>query len=133
MAFCVLPAFAKEKEEPKSIAKHNGIKEIHVEEKTDPSKLTLKRIFTDEDFKSKKFGPIRWLKDGSGYTTLEKNDGYEDAKDIVKNDPATGDSEVLLSASRLIPEGGKKPLEIKNYSWSDDNSKLLVYTNSVKV
>jgi dipeptidyl-peptidase-4 len=103
------------------------------EEKTDPSKLTLKRIFTDGDFKTKKPGTIRWLEDGSGYTTPEKSDDYKDAKDIVKNDPATGDSKVLVSASCLIPKGRKKPLEIKDYSWSDDNSKLLVYTNSVKV
>jgi len=103
------------------------------EEKTDPSLLTLERIFTDEDFRSKSFGPIRWLEDGSGYTTLEETDDYEDAKDIVKYDPATGDSQVLLPASSLIPEGRKEPLEIKNYSWSDDDTKLLIYTNSVKV
>ena len=103
------------------------------EAKTDPSKLTLKRIFTDGDFKSKGFGAVRWLEDGSGYATLEKSDDHKDAKDIVRNDPATGDRKVLVSAASLIPEGGKKPLEIKDYSWSDDNSKLLVYTNSVKV
>jgi dipeptidyl-peptidase-4 len=103
------------------------------EEKTDPSLLTLERIFTDKDFRSKSFGPIRWLEDGSGYTTLEETDDYEDAKDIVKYDPATGDSQVLLPASSLIPEGRKKPLEIKNYSWSDDDTELLIYTNSVKV
>jgi len=103
------------------------------EEKTDPSLLTLERIYTDEDFESKSFGPIRWLEDGSGYTTLEECDDYEDAKDIVKSDPATGDSQVLISAKSLIPCGMEEPLEIKDYSWSDDGTKLLVYTNSVKV
>lgn len=29
-------------------------------EKTDPSLLTLERIYTDEDFESKSFGPARW-------------------------------------------------------------------------
>ncbi|MBW8015489.1 MAG: S9 family peptidase [Planctomycetes bacterium] len=90
-------------------------------------------MFTIKDFKSKGFGPIRWLEDGSGYTTLEESDDYEDAKDIVKNDPATGDSKVLLPASSLIPADCNEPLEIKNYTWSDDGTKLLVYTNSVKV
>ncbi len=103
------------------------------EEKTDPSLLTLERIYTDEDFESESFGPARWLESGEGYTTLEECEDYEEAKDIVKYDPATGDSQVLISASSLIPCGMEEPLEIKNYSWSDDGTKLLVYTNSVKV
>lgn len=117
------------------------------EENTDPSLLTLKRIFTDEDFESESFGPARWLEDGSGYTTLEESVDYEkakdttledpndseEAKDIVKYDPATGDSQVLLSAKKLIPDGMKEPLEIKDYSWSDDGTKLLIFTNTKKV
>ncbi|MCF7954873.1 MAG: DPP IV N-terminal domain-containing protein [Phycisphaerae bacterium] len=91
-------------------------------------------MFTVKDFESKGFGPIRWLEDGSGYTTLEEAAGYDDkAKDIVKNDPATGDSKILISASSLIPTSQTKPLEIKDYKWSDDGTKLLVYTNSVRV
>jgi hypothetical protein len=51
MAFCVLPAFAKEeKEEPKSMAKHYGIKEIHkviavhyetMDQKKEPKEIVL--------------------------------------------------------------------------------------------
>ena len=101
------------------------------EEKPDPSQLTLKRIFTDEDFESESFGPARWLESGEGYTTIEESEDCEDANDIVKYDPATGDSQVLISASKLIPDGMEKPLVIEDYSWSDDDTKLLIFTNTI--
>lgn len=99
----------------------------------DASVLTLQRIFADKDFDSKSLGASHWLEDGTGYTTLEESTDYEDAKDIVKHDPVTGDSKVLISASSLIASGCEKPLEIKKYSWSNDNTKLLIFTNTKKV
>jgi dipeptidyl-peptidase 4 len=99
----------------------------------DPAILTLDRIITDEDFKSASFGPARWLEDGSGYTTLEETEAYEDAKDIVKYDPASGQREVLVAAARLMPQDGNEPLSIDDYSWSEDGSKLLIFTNSKRV
>ena len=106
---------------------------LQAAEETDASLLTLKRIFTDKDFESKGFGPARWLQDGEEYTTLEESEDFEDAKDIVKYDPATGDSEVLISAGSLIPDDSEEPLKIKNYSWSNDGTKLLIFTNTKKV
>ena len=47
------------------------------EEASDPSLLTLERIFTSEEFKAEKFGPARWLEDGTGYTTLEDSNSLE--------------------------------------------------------
>ena len=38
--------------------------------------------------------------------------------------------EVLVPAARLIPEGAARPLEIEEYAWSPDQSRLLVFTNS---
>ena len=109
--------------------------------------LTLEAIFKDFTFDSKKPGQIRWLKDGSGYTALETVEQYRDAEperdeegeiikwaeDIVIYDPATLDREVLISADQLTPDGEEKALTVDDYIWSEDRSKLLVYTNSVKV
>ena len=50
------------------LAAHAG---VAAEDASDPSKLTLERIFEEEEFEVETFGPARWLEDGSGYTTLE--------------------------------------------------------------
>ena len=33
-------------------------------------KLSLEKIYTQGEFQTRGFGPVRWLEDGSGYTTL---------------------------------------------------------------
>ncbi|MCK4465810.1 MAG: DPP IV N-terminal domain-containing protein [Bacteroidales bacterium] len=99
---------------------------------TDPGILTLDRIFTDREFTSERFGPARWLDDGTGYTTLEApTDG--EGRDLVKYDPKTGKREILVHARQLVPEGKEKPLRIANYAWSPGGDKLLVFTNTKRV
>jgi len=102
-------------------------------EEEDPSRLTLDRIFTRDDFRSERFGPARWLQDGSGYTTLEKSADKAGGRDIVRCDPASGEAEILVSAARLTPEGSNTPLEISDYNWSEDGRRLLVFTNTTRV
>lgn len=94
-------------------------------------KLTLDRIFASSEFATERFGPARWLEDG-GYTTVEPSEKGQ-GRDIVRYDPSTGKREVLVSASRLVPEGRSAPLVLEDYEWSEDGSKLLVYTNSKRV
>ena len=109
--------------------------------------LTLEAIFKDYAFEAKVPGQIRWLKDGSGYTALETVEAFRDveperdeegeiikwAEDIIFYDPATLERKILISAGQLTPEGKDKALTIDDYIWSEDRSKLLIYTNSVKV
>ncbi len=110
-------------------------------------RLTLEAIFTDEAYEPEKPGQIRWLEEGSGYTMLETHEAYVDAvlekdengddvkapEEIVFYDPETLDREVLVSVRQLTPEGADRALVIDDYRWSDDRSKLLIYTNSKKV
>lgn len=67
----------------------------------DPDLLTLDRIFRNREFRPERFGPTRWLADGTGYTTLERADSGTRSRDIVKYDPKTGKREVLVSAKEL--------------------------------
>ena len=99
----------------------------------DESKLTLDRIFTDYEFRSDWFGPSRWIDEGEGYTTLESSSSHKGYKDIIRYETASGNREVLVGAKDLIPNGADNPLYIENYEWSNDKSKLLVYTNSARV
>jgi dipeptidyl-peptidase 4 len=94
--------------------------------------LTLEDIFSNGAYRQKGFGPVRWMKDNNGYSTLEANKTYG-GNDIIRYDVRTGERIVLVSAQKLIPEGETKPLSIANYSWSDDDSKLLIFTNTRRV
>jgi dipeptidyl-peptidase-4 len=102
-------------------------------EEKDPSRLTLESIFEDEKFEVEAFGPARWFETGSGYTVLEASPDFDDAKDVVLYDPVTGDRSVLVPASSLIPPGGKEPLTIEDYHWSEDGERLLIFTNTERV
>jgi len=108
-------------------------------ETNDPALLTLQRIFGAEEFHSESWGPACWLKDGSGFTTLETSDKYKndiknkDAQDVVRYNPQNGRKEIIVSATDLIPPGTNEALKIDDYAWSDDTSKLIVFTNSKRV
>ncbi|MEO0367082.1 MAG: DPP IV N-terminal domain-containing protein, partial [Pseudomonadota bacterium] len=89
----------------------------------------------------------RWHPDGASFTVLEVNPAYEDAalavddtgdlveqpKDLVSYDFETLERTVILSAEDLVVPGTDKPLVIDDYAWSKDQSKLLLYANSVRV
>lgn len=94
--------------------------------------LTLEDIFKNRTYSSKGYGPVRWMKDNKGYSTLERNKEVG-GKDIIRYEAKSGVRSVLVAAKKLIPIGETKPLYIKNYEWSIDNSKLLIFTNTRKV
>ncbi len=98
-------------------------------QQADSSLLTLDRIYGSKEFVPQRFGPARWLEDGSAYTTLEPApDG--NGQDIVRYDVESGRREIMVAARQLTPAGAESPLEIENYSWSPDGQKLLVFTNT---
>ncbi len=97
----------------------------------DESTLTVERIFGDE-FKPKEYS-ARWLEDSPAFTTLEDSTEHKDHKDIVRHEPATGKSRVVVSASELIPADESEPLEIEDYAWSKGLGQVLIYTNSKRV
>jgi len=94
--------------------------------------LTNTRIFAGRDFRTQQFGPARWLGDGSSYTTVETSVSGS-GQDLVRYTTETGARDVLVSGAELTPEGGDTALRIENYSWSADQNKLLIYTNSKRV
>jgi len=98
-----------------------------------PKILTLERIYKNDEFKEKKFGPARWLKDGSGYTTLQNSEDFPGAKDIIKHNPETGQSLVLVNARNLVADDKNEPLEIYDYKWSKDGKKVIIFTNTARV
>jgi dipeptidyl-peptidase-4 len=99
----------------------------------DTGRLTLDRIFHSPDFRGEHFGSVHWLNRHAGYTMQAPSAQVKGATDIVRVDPATGNQEVLVSARNLVPAGESSPLSIVDYSWSADESKVLIFTNSKRV
>lgn len=96
------------------------------------NKLSLEDIYINGQYRAKGIGQIRWMKDNESYTTLEYNMETK-GQDIVRHDVISGNKTVLVKASQLIPALNTKPLSIDDYIWSEDNGKLLVFTNTRKV
>ncbi|MEP6615977.1 MAG: DPP IV N-terminal domain-containing protein [Ginsengibacter sp.] len=68
---------------------------------------------------------INWTADGS-YLIIK--DGS-----IVKTDPKTNVETVVIQKEHLTPSGKTKPLAFRQYNFSGDNKKLLIYTNTARV
>lgn len=94
--------------------------------------LRLEDIYRDGVYTQKGYGPVRWMKDSDGYSTLEVNK-ETGAPDIVRYEARTGKRSVLISSKQLIPEHKSEPLQVADYSWSEDNTKLLIFTNTRRV
>ena len=103
---------------------------MYAQEKS--TSLSLEDIYKNGTYSQKSFGPVRWMKDNNGYSTLETNKEYG-GKDIVRYDAATGERKVVVASKLLIPNGEKKPLDIADYNWSNDDSKLLIFTDTRRV
>ena len=105
---------------------------VSAAEKKDPSLLTVARIYSSKDFESQGFS-ARWLEDGSGYLKLESSKETSGGRDIVFHDVRTDQSTIVVPAARLVPPGESAPLKIDKYSFSEDRSLVLIYTNSKRV
>ncbi len=104
---------------------------VFAQNASNENQLTVERIFSDE-FSLDRFGPSKWLAEGNAYTTVEASTATK-GKDIVKYDTRSGKRTILVSASDLIPNSKDDALTIEDYSWSNDERKLLIFTNSKRV
>ena len=69
---------------------------------------------------------LKWTKDGNAYLRQEKGE-------IVRFALPDMSKTVLVTKEQLTPAGKSTPLSIRNYFFTEDNSKVLIYTNSKKV
>jgi dipeptidyl-peptidase 4 len=69
---------------------------------------------------------LKWTKDGNAYLRQEKGE-------IVQFNLPDMQKTVLVTKAQLTPEGKTAPLSIRNYFFTDDNSKVLIYTNTKRV
>ncbi len=69
---------------------------------------------------------IRWSKDGNAYYRVESGE-------IAQFALPSGTKAILVSKPDLTPAGQTTPLDVRNFTFSDDQSQLLLFTNTVKV
>ncbi|HSK62529.1 MAG TPA: DPP IV N-terminal domain-containing protein, partial [Pyrinomonadaceae bacterium] len=92
--------------------------------------LTVDSIFT---YRSRTLGPVRWQEDGRGYLALEPSPTKKNFVDLVRYDAATGQRSIKVSAEQLTPSGAKDPLSVEDFDMTDDEQKVLIFTNSERV
>ena len=67
----------------------------------------IDRIYAQNEYALPRFGPARWLADGTAYTTVERGTGQAGGTDIVRYDAATGARSILISNTQLTPAGAR--------------------------
>lgn len=71
-------------------------------------------------------GGLKWSKDGNSYFQTENGE-------IVRYDLPGLQRTTLVSIQELTPTGADKPIQLRGFTFSDDNSKVLLFTNTKKV
>lgn len=69
---------------------------------------------------------IKWAKEGSSYYRVEKNE-------VVKYTLPDNKPEVIVTKQQLSPEGVSGVLKFNYFAFSNDENKLLIFTNTKKV
>ena len=69
---------------------------------------------------------LKWAKEGNAFYT-EKNGG------IVRIGLPGNVETTIVSRTQLVPSGEIRPLQVKNFSFSEDGNKLLIFTNTKRV
>ena len=101
-------------------------------EDANPSLLSVKRIFGDHEFEAD-YVSMRWLGDGQGYISLDPSTDATGGRDLVRHDTRSRESTILVPASALIPPGSDAPLAVDDYTFSSDQARVLIFTNSQRV
>lgn len=96
------------------------------------SPLSIDSIFKTKDFRGETFVG-QWQSDSQGFERVKRDaeTGHTSIVRIDLDDPAV--EHVLVSAQLLTPAGAEKPLVIDSYQWSEDKTKLLIFTNTERV
>ncbi|MEQ9300107.1 MAG: DPP IV N-terminal domain-containing protein [Cyclobacteriaceae bacterium] len=69
---------------------------------------------------------VNWTNDGDGYFKLEDNQ-------LVTYTLPDHEVKTVISAAQLTPSGNSEPLEVAHFSFSVDQEKVLLFTNTKKV
>ncbi len=95
--------------------------------------LTLDRIFTSRDFDVRTPVALHWSRRTPSYFTFSEAKGGRTGSDLVRIDLASGAQEVVVPSEAMIPEGGERPLPVEDFWFTEDETKVLLFTASKRV
>ena len=81
----------------------------------------LTAIYGQNEYNAESLGPIVWLENGTRYATLASNG-------LIAYDTASGTATTLATPDQLNPAG-----TVSSFTFSNDVSKVLLFTNTRKV
>ncbi len=94
--------------------------------------LTLEKVLGGGLLKTKGYRSVQFLKGKAVYITLERSKDAG-ASELIQHDCRTGEQKKYVTAQDLTPVEGKEPLSLNEYSWSADEQKLMIFTNTKRV
>src|SRR4028118_1652743 len=68
----------------------------------------------------------KWTKDGKGYYKSENGQ-------IIRTDLSSLNETLIADETKLTPAGQRNAITIRNFFFTGDERKILIYTNSKKV
>jgi len=95
-----------------------------------PPSLTVHAIWGSPEFAGDVI-ELAWAPDGKTYTTIDEDTAG--GTDLYRVDAATGAKQLLVRGRDLVPPGATRPIGIEAYSFSEDGTKLLIFTNAARV
>lgn len=94
--------------------------------------LDLEKVVSGQVIQTKGTGAMTWMKDGERYSRMEPSQ-QTGGTDIVAYRAKDNAREVIIPASMFINKETGKPIPVRSISWSADNGKVLIYTNTQRV
>lgn len=95
-------------------------------------KMLLEDIVSGNLIMTKGSGALNWTKDGNYFSRLEPSSAGV-GKDVIRYRAKDNRREVIIPAEKFIDPITGNSIVPSRVEWSDDNSKVLVFTNTRKV
>jgi dipeptidyl-peptidase-4 len=92
--------------------------------------LTVQNIYGSRYFQGEGFS-ASWREGGRHWISIDVNgEGQNEMWEVYA---ANGKRTRLVAAAELIPDGAEEPIDIDGFSFSQDGTKLLIFTNATRV
>lgn len=102
----------------------------NAQQATDASTLTIDRIFNSSEFQQQRLKPIKWIDGGNSYIIIEE--GLR-GNELIRYHSQTQQKKTFIAASSLRHPITNEIIKVEDFSLSDDESRVLLFTNSSRV